>query len=134
MATATDFTSTIGQTGLVGSSSATLTNTPVPLTEMTEMVPFSRPIDQVGGTSQQTVFEMAEHTDFSEPMDTQGSQDHQSAGADHAGFDSVPLVYKMKGWSTTLGQYVYWSSVGNPFTPPPAAYGTVINTTSELMA
>ena len=133
MAIATDFASIIGQTGFVSQNSGNVTETPVPLTESTEMVPFSKPMDQSGGATQQLVFESAEHAEFSTPIDTLGSIDQAGAIAEHAGFDRVPLVYKMKGWSTTLNQYVYWSSVGDPFTPPPAAHGTVINTTSELL-
>lgn len=134
MATATDFTSIIGQTGFVGQTSGTVTATPAPLTDSTQMVAFSKPMDQLGGTPQQVIFDSAVHAAFSTPMDTLGAMDQSSAGATHEAFDSVPRVFKMKGWSTTLGQYVHWSSVGDPFTAPPDSFGTVINITSELLA
>lgn len=136
MATATDFTSIVGTTGFVGQVNAALTVAPADLSSQIplEMVEFSRPTDQSGGTSQQLVFESAEQVTFSSPMDTEGAIDHASAVTVHGAFDQVPRVFKMRGWSTTLGQYVYWSSVGDPFTEPPIEYGTVINTTSELLA
>lgn len=134
MATATDFAAGLGATGfvpyeLMEGTQAILYNV------MSEMTDVSPQTDTFASGAVQLVTDSAEYVSFSEPTDSMGTTVHEEVGgASQEGFDSVPRIYKMRGWSTTLGQYVFWRSVGDPFVPAPSEYGNVINVTSELIA
>lgn len=134
MATATDFTSAIGGTGLVGFSDALGVGDSLVITDTSEMTTFSKPMDMGADPVNLLLNDGTEYVTFSPEMDSLGYTVSNAGGTSQETRDPVPLVYKMRGWSTTLGQYVYWRSVGDPFFPAPSEYGTVINVTSELIA
>lgn len=134
MATATDFSATIGSVGMVSFGAGLGGGAPLVVVDMAEMVAFSKPTDLGVGTANPLTDYVAEQASFTPPTDTLGATVNDIAGgASQESRDPVPLVYKMRGWSTTLGQYVFWRSVGDPFVPAPSEYGTVVNVTSELI-
>jgi hypothetical protein len=132
MATAIDYGSSLGTVGfvpyeLMEGTQAVLTNVG------SEMTPVSDPMDsQGGGAAALIVGTQSQHVSFSPLTDGLGSTVYD-LGTSPERFEAVPALYKMRGYSTTLGQYVHWRSVGDALTPAPAEYGTVINVSSELI-
>lgn len=132
MATAVDFSSGLGSIGFI----------PYELMEGSqaqaydvdsEMTDVSEPTDAQGGGAVEIVSQPTEHVSFSEMIESVGASVLNVGGTSQEPFNSAPAVYKMRGWSSTLGQYVHWRSHGDALTPPPAEYGTVINVSSELV-
>lgn len=131
MPTATDYGSTISTVGFVPYELMEGTQAQV-VNVGSEMTDVSTPMDSQGGGSFAHSLPQTQHTTFSQMTDSMGSSDKQLSASQEA-FEHVPQVYKMRGYSTTLGQYVHWRSHGDALTPAPAEYGTVINVSSELV-
>lgn len=131
MATATDYGSSLSTVGFVPYELMEGTQA-LAIDVSSEMTDVSNPMDQQGGGAYEQPIPETQQVTFSPMIDSLGATERQFY-VDQVTFEAVPRVYKMRGYSTTLGQYVHWKSYGDALAAAPAEYGTVINVSSELI-